>query len=114
MTEPSANNLRAIWFRCWLWLVAWKLELSSCVELIPRRETDGDEWAMNLRGRRRPAAYSPKYVEEVGSCELRLYAVLRSYKLGMHLTPRLQGPCNGKDSSLISHMENARNPSYKI
>jgi hypothetical protein len=49
-TEPSANNLRAIWFRCSLWLVAWKLELSRCVELTPTRETDGDEWAMNLRG----------------------------------------------------------------
>src|ERR671912_1806927 len=47
-TEPSANNLRAIWFRCWLWLVAWNLALSSCVELTPRRETDGDESAMNL------------------------------------------------------------------
>src|SRR5688500_16487247 len=53
-TEPSANNLRAIWFRCWLWLVAWNLALSSCVELTPRRETDGDESAMNLRGRHRP------------------------------------------------------------
>jgi hypothetical protein len=77
MAETSANNLRAIWFGCWLWIVAWKLELSSCVELMPRRETDGDEWAMNLKGRR-PAAYSPKYVEEVGSCELPLYGVLRS------------------------------------
>jgi hypothetical protein len=76
-TKPSANNLRAIWFRCSLLLVAWKLEFSSCVELTPRRETDGDESAMNLRGRHRLEAYSPKSVE-VGSCELRLYGVLRS------------------------------------
>jgi hypothetical protein len=40
--------LKAIWFRCSLWLVAWKLELSRCVELMPRRETQGDESAMNL------------------------------------------------------------------
>src|SRR5215218_8153126 len=78
-TEPSANNLRAIWFRCSLWWVACKPELSRCVELMPRRETDGDESAMNLRGRQRPETYSPKCVEEVGSCELlRLDGVLIS------------------------------------
>jgi hypothetical protein len=47
-TEPSANNLRAIWFRCSLWWVACKLELSRCVELMPTRQTQGDELAMNL------------------------------------------------------------------
>src|SRR5688572_33076915 len=77
-TEPSANNLRAIWFGCSLWLVGWKLELSRCVELMPTRQTQGDEWAMNLRWRQCPEAYSPKCVEEVGSCELRLDGVLRS------------------------------------
>src|SRR5688572_33183977 len=53
-TEPSANNLRTIWFRCSLWLVGWKLELSRCVELMPTRETQGDESAMNLRVRQPP------------------------------------------------------------
>src|SRR5829696_8907419 len=77
-TEPSANNLRAIWFRCSLWLFAWKLELSRGVELMPTRETQGNESAMNLRGRQRSAAYSPKCVEGVGSCELRHNGVLRS------------------------------------
>jgi hypothetical protein len=30
-----------------LWLVAWRLELSSCVELTPTRATHGDELWMN-------------------------------------------------------------------
>jgi hypothetical protein len=29
-------------------VVGWKLVLSRCVELMPTRETDGDESAMNL------------------------------------------------------------------
>ena len=48
-TEPSANNLATIWFRSSLWVVAWKLGLSSCVALTPRRETQGDESSMNQR-----------------------------------------------------------------
>jgi hypothetical protein len=62
--EPSANNLATIWLRCSLWWVGWKLELSSCVERTPTRETQGDESAMNLRGRHSPEAYSPECVEE--------------------------------------------------
>src|SRR5215207_9113159 len=78
-TEPSANNLRAIWFRCSLWLGAWKLELSRCVELTPTRQTQGDESPMNLRGRHRPGAYSPKCLEgQFSEVELPLYGVLRS------------------------------------
>jgi hypothetical protein len=38
-------------------LVSWKLVLSRCIELMPRRETDGDEWAMNLRERQPPEVY---------------------------------------------------------
>jgi hypothetical protein len=30
-----------------LWWVGWKLEFSSCVALMPRREPQGDESAMN-------------------------------------------------------------------
>jgi hypothetical protein len=39
------------------------VELSSCVALTPRRETHGDESAMNLRGKHLREAYSPKCVE---------------------------------------------------
>jgi hypothetical protein len=45
---------------------------------MPTRQTDGDESAMNLRGRQSPAAHSLKCVEEVGSCELRLLGILGS------------------------------------
>src|SRR5215213_3445028 len=87
-TEPSANNLRAIWFRCSLWLGAWKLELSRCVELTPTRQTQGDESPMNLRGRHRPGAYSPKCLEgQFSEVELPLYGVL-----GTSAQPRSHGP----------------------
>jgi hypothetical protein len=50
------------------------VELSSCVALTPRRETHGDEWAMNLRGKHLREAYSPKCLEdafyEVGGLSL--------------------------------------------
>jgi hypothetical protein len=47
------------------------VELSSCVALTPRRETHGDEWAMNLRGKHRPEAYSANFTE-VAFCEVRM------------------------------------------
>jgi hypothetical protein len=77
-TEPSANNLRAIWFRCSLWLVAWKLAFSRGVELMPTRQTQGDELAMNLRGRQRPDVYTPTCLEGKFCELLRLDGVLRS------------------------------------
>jgi hypothetical protein len=39
------------------------VELSSCVALTPRRETHGDESAMNRRGKHLREAYSPKCLE---------------------------------------------------
>jgi hypothetical protein len=42
-TEPSANNLTTIWFRCSLRWVGWKRELSICVELTSK----GKHKAMN-------------------------------------------------------------------
>jgi hypothetical protein len=48
-TPLGANNTRTMRFRFRLWLVGWNLEFSSCVALMPRRETQGDESAMNLR-----------------------------------------------------------------
>jgi hypothetical protein len=55
------------------------VELSSCVALTPRRETHGDESAMNLRGKHLREAYSPKCLEgEFYEAELPLYDVLRS------------------------------------
>jgi hypothetical protein len=41
------------------------VELSSCVALTPRRETHGDEWAMNLRGKHLREAYSLKCLERL-------------------------------------------------
>jgi hypothetical protein len=59
-TKLSANNSTTIFTRRSLRELALRLALSSGVELTPRRQTHGDESAMNLRGRHHPEAYSSK------------------------------------------------------
>jgi hypothetical protein len=48
-TKLSVNNFTTIFTRRSLRLLASRLALSSRVAPTPRRQTHGDEWAMNLR-----------------------------------------------------------------